>query len=165
MNNLQNVPEEKTKKTMAISREIMENVRNSPNEEAAIKSVTEILTPENLAIIGAAETTKSALIGRFTTPWYRYFMGYDPGQYFTDKALPILALNGELDVQVPATQNLTGLTTILADHLDATIMKLPGLNHMFQQAKNGSMNEYRAIEQTFSPDALDLISSWTNARF
>lgn len=165
MARLQNVPEEKINKMMAISRQIMESVRKSPNEEAAIKTVTEILSAENLAILGTPDTAKADFVAAVTSAWYRYFMSYDPARYFADKALPILALNGELDVQVPAEQNLAGLKIILSDHVDATVKQLPGLNHMFQQAKTGSMAEYREIEQTFSPDALELMSAWINARF
>lgn len=165
MARLQNIPEDKINKMMVISRQIMESVRKSPNEETAIKTVTEILSAGNLAILGTPDTAKADFVAVVTSAWYRYFMSYDPDRYFADKALPVLALNGELDVQVPAEQNLAGLKIILSDHVDATVKQLPGLNHLFQQAKTGSMAEYREIEQTFSPDALELISSWINARF
>jgi hypothetical protein len=34
------------------------------------------------------------------------------------------------------------------------------LNHLFQTAKTGTSNEYSQIEETFSPRALEQISSW-----
>lgn len=161
----QNIPEQKLESMQLISRQIMEQVRDSQTENSAIEAVSDLLSEQNLALIDAAPAQKSALVESYTKPWYRYFMTYNPAEHFNNKALPILALNGELDVQVTAQENLAGLTKIVQDHKDATIRLLPGLNHMFQQAKTGNMDEYRQIEQTFSPDVLELVSSWINARF
>jgi len=162
---LQGIPENKLKQVQKISRLIMEKVGTSTTKESAIASVSNVLSPKNLAILGTEESQKNDIIRSYTKPWYRYFMTYDPADYFTDKTLPILALNGELDVQVTAKENLTGLREILKGHNDATIKLLPGLNHMFQQAGTGSINEYRQIEQTISPEVLSLVSTWINARF
>lgn len=161
----QGISEKKLENMQLISRRIMEQVRDSQSEDSAIKAVSDILSEQNLALIDAAPEQKSALVESYTKLWYRYFMTYNPAEHFNNKDLPILALNGELDVQVTAQENLAGLTNILQDHKDATITLLPGLNHMFQQATTGSMDEYRQIEQTFSPDALSLISNWLNQRF
>ena len=162
---LQGIPEEKLKKIQNISRLIMEKVKASKSTESAIEAVSKILSPRNLAILGTEENQKNDIIRSYTKPWYRYFMTYDPANYFTDKALPILALNGELDVQVTAKENLAGLRVILKDHNDATVKLLPGLNHMFQTAETGSINEYRQIEQTISPEVLSIVSTWIKARF
>ena len=43
---------------------------------------------------------------------------------------------------------------------DYKIVELENLNHFFQECKTGRMDEYRKIEQTFSPKALKEISSW-----
>lgn len=161
----QNIPEKKLENMQRISRQIMEQVRDSNSEDSAIKAVSKLLSEQNLALIDTPPEQKKALLETYTKPWYRYFMTYNPAEHFNNKALSILALNGELDVQVTAKENLAGLTKILQDHKDATITLLPGLNHMFQQAKTGSMDEYRQIEQTFSPDALSLISHWLKQRF
>jgi pimeloyl-ACP methyl ester carboxylesterase len=162
---LQGIPKKNLKKIQYISHLIMDKVRASQTAESAIASVSKILSPKGLSILGTEESQKNDIIRSYTKPWYRYFMTYDPADYFTDKTLPILALNGELDVQVTAKENLAGLREILNDHEDATVNLLPGLNHMFQEAKTGSINEYRQIEQTISPKVLSLISSWINARF
>ncbi|MFT5451533.1 MAG: alpha-beta hydrolase superfamily lysophospholipase [Enterobacterales bacterium] len=165
MSKSQGIPEKKFKKIQHVTQEIMEKVSTSANQQAAIKAVSDMLSADNLAILGVEESQKSVIIGSYTKPWYRYFMTYDPADYFDDKKLPILALGGELDVQVTSKENLAGLRNILKDHNDATVTLLPGLNHMFQQAKTGSINEYSKIEQTFSPEALTLLSSWINTRF
>jgi hypothetical protein len=43
---------------------------------------------------------------------------------------------------------------------DAASTELPDLNHQFQHCFSGSPAEYAAIEETFSPQALQLISEW-----
>jgi pimeloyl-ACP methyl ester carboxylesterase len=79
--------------------------------------------------------------------------------------IPILALNGELDIQVPPQENLDGLRTFFKDHPDATITELEGLNHMFQHATTGALGEYNDIEETFAPEAMKIIADWINERF
>lgn len=39
-------------------------------------------------------------------------------------------------------------------------MELPGLNHLFQTCITGAPVEYRTIEETFSPVALNTVSEW-----
>lgn len=93
----------------------------------------------------------------------RSLSAYDPAPYFQKVDAPILALYGERDVQVAAEPNLDALRRITVGK-DATLLKLPGLNHAFQHARTGAMNEYADIEETFAPEALSLISDWIAAK-
>jgi len=43
---------------------------------------------------------------------------------------------------------------------DVTVHVLPGLNHLFQTCKTGSVSEYGQIEETFAPVALGEIGDW-----
>lgn len=81
--------------------------------------------------------------------------------------VPVLALNGELDAQVDADQNLPEIEKALreASNPDVTLRRLPGLNHLFQTAKTGALTEYAQIEETVAPIALDLVRDWIVARF
>lgn len=74
----------------------------------------------------------------------------------------MLALNGELDVQVDAQQNLSAIASALekGGNADVDIRRLPGLNHLFQHAETGFVDEYMAIEETISPEVLDLVRDW-----
>jgi len=74
----------------------------------------------------------------------------------------VLALNGGLDLQVPADENLAGIRQALAagGNRDVTTEKLPGLNHLFQTARTGAPSEYAEIEETFAPAALQRIGDW-----
>ncbi len=103
----------------------------------------------------------------YDTPWFRFFIGYEPGPYLAQVKVPVLALNGEKDVQVEAQSNLAGIQASLqqAGHEDFTIRALPDLNHLFQTAQTGAVNEYNQISETFSPVALNVMSEWLNLRF
>ena len=60
--------------------------------------------------------------------------------------------------------NLAGIKAALqtAGNKNHEEVALTGLNHLFQKAKTGSMNEYAEIEETFNPVALEKISTWIN---
>jgi len=74
----------------------------------------------------------------------------------------VLALNGEKDLQVPPKKNLSAIEAALkkGKNNKVTVKELPGLNHLFQECKTGSPDEYMKIEQTFSPAALEEINQW-----
>jgi fermentation-respiration switch protein FrsA (DUF1100 family) len=97
-----------------------------------------------------------------TSPWFRYFMTYDPATALRKVTCPVLAIDGEKDMQVPAAQNLPAIRKALeqAGNKHFEVDELPGLNHLFQTAKTGSPAEYAQIEETISPVALDKMASW-----
>ncbi len=100
------------------------------------------------------------------TPWFRFFLTYDPGPTLQKVTCPVLALYGEKDLQVPAGENRPALAAALkaGGNREVTIEILPGLNHLFQTAETGAPGEYGKIEETFSPVALRAISDWIQAR-
>jgi len=93
-------------------------------------------------------------------PWERYFLAYDPAPILARLTVPVLALNGSLDVQVPAKENLAAAREALKNNAKATVMELPGMNHLLQDAKTGAPSEYNDIEETMSPAALKIITDW-----
>lgn len=96
------------------------------------------------------------------TPWMRYFLKYDPKPVLEKVSCPVLAINGEKDLQVPSNENLKGIEEALvgAGNHTVTTKELPNLNHMFQESETGLPQEYGIIEQTFSLVALETISDW-----
>jgi uncharacterized protein len=97
-----------------------------------------------------------------SSPWFHYFLDYDPAPALQRTKCPILALSGEKDLQVPPKENLPLLRKALQDggNKDFQIIELPGLNHLFQHCYMGLPAESRAIEETFAPEALSAISDW-----
>ena len=108
------------------------------------------------------ETQVQAAVEQVLNPWMRYFLAFDPRPALEAIRVPVLALNGELDVQVDAEQNLTAIDAALekGDNHNVTVHRLPKHNHLFQRAKTGLVNEYAVIEETISPEVLDLIRDW-----
>jgi uncharacterized protein len=100
-------------------------------------------------------------------PWFRYFLLHDPAPVLRQVQVPVLALNGSLDLQVDPAQNLPAIESALREggNPDFTVEELPGLNHLFQTAATGAPSEYGQIEETFSPVALERISGWILERF
>lgn len=101
-----------------------------------------------------------------TSPWFKFFLSYDPRETLKKVACPVLALNGEKDLQVPCKENLKGIEDALkaGGNDRIKIVALPDLNHLFQTCKTGAPAEYAQIEETFAPAALDLISGWVKER-
>lgn len=98
-------------------------------------------------------------VGQMASPWMYYFLKYDPTETIVKTNCPALLLNGSKDLQVIASQNLPGYEKIIAEHgkTNLTLRELPDLNHLFQHCETGSPNEYYEIEETISPEVLEMI--------
>jgi pimeloyl-ACP methyl ester carboxylesterase len=123
-----------------------------------------------LTNLSVPEKNINAFIGNqvkaSTKPWNRYFLSYNPADEFEKLQIPVLSLNGSKDTQVDAKINQTGIKNALekGKNKDYKIVELENLNHFFQECDTGKMNEYRKIEQTFSPVALKEIANWVLKR-
>ncbi len=106
------------------------------------------------------EITNSGL-AQFETPWFQWFLFYDPAPVLANLTCPVLAMNGTLDTQVSSSQNLSVIEeTIVNAGGNVTIMEFEGLNHLFQKATTGALSEYAQIETTFEPEALEAMGQW-----
>ena len=99
---------------------------------------------------------------KVTIPWFAYFLKINPADYWSKLKIPVLAINGAKDLQVLSKENLAGIKIALekAKNNQFEIVEFPNLNHLFQEAKTGSVEEYAQIEQTIAPQVLDKMSSW-----
>ena len=96
------------------------------------------------------------------TPWFKYFLTYDPKPTLEKVKVPVLAINGENDLQVPPRQNLPVIEEALKEggNKDYKVIEIPKLNHLFQTSETGAPTEYSKIEETISPKALEIIGNW-----
>jgi len=96
------------------------------------------------------------------TPWFKFFLTYDPKPTLEKVKIPVLAINGENDLQVPPKQNLPVIEEALkaGGNKDYKVVEIPKLNHLFQTSETGSPTEYGKIEETISPKALEIIGNW-----
>ena len=90
-------------------------------------------------------------------PWTTCFLALDPAPYIAKASCPVLAVNGESDVQVACEANLGIIRDLLPS---AQAVSYPGLNHLFQHCTTGSTSEYYNIEETMSEEVLADIASW-----
>jgi fermentation-respiration switch protein FrsA (DUF1100 family) len=143
---------------------------NAEKQRQTLALVENDKDPENLETVlgvklateGVPDAQIAAQIKALTSPWFRYFLTYDPATALRKVTCPVLAINGSLDLQVPPALNLPAIRQALdeAGNKHYEVDELPGLNHLFQTAKTGSPAEYAEIEETMSPIALDKIASW-----
>lgn len=102
------------------------------------------------------------MVRDFRTPWFSYFMRFDPASYLEKLSCKVLALNGDKDIQVLASQNLPGIAAALKKSKSPAyeIKELPGLNHLFQSCHTCKVEEYGELEETIAPAALEIIGQW-----
>jgi len=129
-------------------------------EEVAKLSEAERREYANLEAQAAAQLKMLAM------PWFRSFLRYDPRPTLAKVTCPVLALNGQNDVQVAPKENLSAIEAALksGSNKDVTVKELPGLNHLFQHSRTGAVSEYGRIEETFAVQALEEISDWVLKR-
>lgn len=101
-------------------------------------------------------------INSMVSPWYLHFMRYDPTKDLRKIKCPVLALNGEKDIQVDATMNLTAIKERITENGNkrVTTKAYPTLNHLFQSCREGTLAEYGQLEETISPAVLRDMTEW-----
>ena len=102
----------------------------------------------------------NATAKQFNHPWFHTFLRLDPKAALSKVACPVLAINGEKDVQVEAQRNLRIIRETLPPTTPKRIISYPNLNHLFQQCKTGEVSEYRTIEETINVRVMQDIVQW-----
>ena len=158
-----------------IQRTLFKVLREEPSDSAARERASEALRElhaRTQALLGQqpaqgaqAEAREAAIeqqVRQVVTPWFRYFINYDPRPTLRRVKVPVLAINGSLDLQVPSQANLAAIREALEQggNRNVTIVEFPGLNHLFQTAKTGAPSEYAQIEETMAPAVMEKIADW-----
>lgn len=162
------VSEEELKANKTFNQGAFDLVIHSTNDEQLKKDLTDYIQkgladhPEEIQAGMTAEENAAQHANQLVSPWMQYFIKYNPALILEKVKCPVLAINGEKDLQVPPKENLEPITAALkkGGNKKVTAKELPGLNHLFQECTTGSPNEYALIEQTMSPIALSEILSW-----
>jgi len=162
-----------SEKDIAKNRQFNEKIFSLIKEEKDEKTIEEKLrqmfmddwaelNDEEKSRIGDPEVFLRAQLQSLLSPWLKFFLTYDPKPTLNKVKCPVLAINGEKDLQVPPKENLSAIEEALkvGGNQNYTIKELPGLNHLFQTAQTGLPAEYAKIEETISPVALKIISDW-----
>ncbi len=146
-------------------------LKNEPDlDRAARKLRTAMkamrLTPEEQAALKASGMNLDNMINQqirlLNNDATRFFLRYDPLPALSQLDIPVMALTGERDVQVPPSENLPLIEAALAKGScpQHTVAELPMLNHLFQTSQTGLPREYGQIQETMAPTALRTISDW-----
>ncbi|WP_417356747.1 alpha/beta hydrolase family protein [Flavobacterium sp.] len=161
------VSEEVLASSKAQNKKIYDVVINESDPKIRKEKVTALFKADMGADLAAQGATEEQ-IDRYAaseaqgilSPWFVYFLKYNPEQALKNTKCPILALNGSKDVQVTPDENLNGIKLATSANKKVTIKKMDELNHLFQECKTGLPQEYGNIEQTMSPVVLSEISGW-----
>src|SRR6201991_399529 len=115
-----------------------------------------ILSPEKYEALLAPQTATLLL------DWWKFLLRYRASEYYSKVKCPVLALGGEKDIQVPNASDLPVIDSTLkeAGNNRVTVRLMPGLNHLFQRCKSCTVAEYAQIEESFSPEALQIMGEW-----
>lgn len=118
------------------------------------------IEPVNDATLPAAlNDNLNKALEQFRTPYMKSFIQLSGVDSLASSKVPLLALNGTKDTQVGYTENLSAIKAISGDR-PYTIKTYDGLNHLFQHAVTGKIEEYSKIEETISPQVLEDIIAW-----
>jgi uncharacterized protein len=98
----------------------------------------------------------------FLTPWFRRYLELDPRSFLEKVKVPVLALIGEKDLQVPPAENIREIEHSLGHQVSplTVVRTLPSINHNLQAANTGQAWEYFFIEETVAPSLLTELSAW-----
>lgn len=144
-----------------VNRRVYACHRDAPTTDALTSCLVSVL-----GSVGLSGKRLSSQVEALSSPWMRFFITYDPAPVLTRTTVPVLVLNGRLDLQVLPELNLPPIRRALqtAGNQDATVEVLDGLNHLFQHTTNGSPSEYQRIDETIAPEMLSRLTAWIGAR-
>jgi len=141
-----------TKEGLATTEENLPKVYSIVNQD---KEDQQLLAPNKASYY-------TQLAQSFFSPWFRYFLAYDPTDTWQKVNCPVLALNGSEDIQVEAKSNINAIKSNLelAKNKNVTIEIIEGLNHLFQPCESCTISEYMTIETTFDEATLKKIETF-----
>ena len=154
----------RVKKNRRLQKELFDHILADADAETLRKSIGALIDFQSGGALSAEDRDVQieAQAKQLTTPWFRFFLAHDPAPVLAEVKQPVLALVGAKDFQVPADTNLTAVAEALKSggNQDFETAEMEGLNHLFQTAETGLVDEYSKIEETFAPAALERISGW-----
>ena len=174
----EHVPEAEIQKNAELQRKIFAAVRAGQGftelrdeiRRMVLARINELPAEQRKAISNPeqyAEKTADQQIRGVQSAWFRFFLDYDPAPALTRVRCPVLALFGDLDLQVvPHDENQKAIIGALerGGNRDHTVKTIPGANHLFQEAKTGSPTEYATLEKAFAQNFLSELTAWLKAK-
>ena len=160
---------EKIAQAVDFQKSLFAIIKSEPDNKLAEQKIHEMvlkrkskMNEQQLREFAPVEVEIKTQLSSVLSPWYRYFLAYNPRPTLEKVKVPVLALNGENDSQVSSKENLDLIAAALkaGKNKDFTVKSFPKLNHLFQTSKTGLLDEYGKIEETISPIVLETITDW-----
>lgn len=151
------MPAEAVARNTAYQRRLMEAVASHADDADAARRAVHALLLES----GRSADEAARLAAAMSSDWYRGMVAHDPAESIRAIRVPMLAVFGGKDLQVPADENAAAVSRLKPD---ADVVVLPGLNHLFQPAESGLMAEYGQIETTLDPSVIETVVGWVAVR-
>lgn len=152
-----------------LQKSLIDIIKSESDDKLAESKINEMLSnrkskmnEQQIKEFAQVEADIKANLPALLSPWYRYFLGFNPRPVLEKVKVPVLALNGENDVQVASKENLAFISAALktGKNKDFMVKSFPKLNHLFQTSQTGLPNEYGTIEETIAPIVLETLSNW-----
>lgn len=141
------------------NRQAFDILLNTPDNFDAKNKLIKLYQSQDTTM---SESEIRQAINQMVTPWFRYFISYNPQIALEQTKCRVLAINGDKDLQVASKANLKGIETSLKSggNKDFKIVEMTNMNHLFQTTSSGKISEYGQLEETFSPKVLELMKDW-----
>jgi len=130
--------------------EIVRQTANNSQAQAIVSNMLQQYTP------GLEQAAAQASATQMTTPWYRYFLEFDPQTELLRVQCPVLLLNGTVDPLV-GVSNMALLERGLRLSKRIVTRKLAGVNHQFQAPQQEWPLVAGEPKPVFSPVAQEAI--------
>jgi pimeloyl-ACP methyl ester carboxylesterase len=147
--------------TITTNTRLFEIVKSSNDSAEAARQMVDYLDSA-----GASDREIEASLRQLGTPWMRWYIGFDPAINLSKTKCPVLAMNGQKDVQVPAELNLPVIDSLLkaSGNIRYSTVSFPGVNHLFQPCRKCNVSEYVDIDVTMEEEVLQRMGEWLSAQ-
>ena len=151
-------------RNLALQKSCFAVVKEEADPTRRAERLRALLTADPAIVALGEAAAKRAVEGQvrmMSSPWMRYILTLDPAPFLGKVRCPVLAVNGDKDLQVPP-ENLEAVRAALekGGNKNVRAMVLPGLNHLLQTSQTGAIREYAALDETLAPSAADAITAW-----
>jgi pimeloyl-ACP methyl ester carboxylesterase len=153
----------------SLQKQIFSIIKEEANDSVATEKLRSAYTMNRYQILSPEQKKNiDTRINDLLTPYFKDIIKCDPSPFLQNVKCPVLAITGKKDLQASPTINLAAMDEAFKSggNKNYKLIELPGINHMMQTCKKGTISEYANIEETISPLVLNTISQWilTNSK-
>ena len=130
--------------------------------QAKFERLATQMSEDELSVYGGVDTYVKNQVASHTSDWYHYYLQFDVTPYLEKLKIPILALNGDKDSSMEPRVNLGGIENTLRRSGNSSFktVELKNVNHFFQVSEDNQIESVYFNEETFSKEALSIITDW-----